>query len=295
MNETIEKFIEYLRDVKKTSENTRISYRRDLRKLEQFLKGQGICEAEEIRAAHLQAYVHSLEEQDFKAATVSRHIASIKAFYHFLYEAQMVEEDISKVLSAPKIEKKLPEIMTVEEMQRLLAQPDGDSPKKLRDKAMLELMYATGMRVTELITLKLSDINLQMGYLFCHEGNRERMVRFGQKAMIALLRYLHMGRKELVTDDTCQEVFVNCSGKAMSRQGFWKLIKYYVDKAGIDTEITPHTIRHSFAAHLVGNGADLRSVQEMMGHSDISTTQRYAEINRIHMREVYLKAHPSAR
>lgn len=295
MNETIEKFIEYLRDVKKTSENTRLSYRRDLRKLEQFLLGEGICETEDIQAAHLQAYVHSLEEQNFKAATVSRHIASIKAFYHFLYEEHLVKEDISNELSAPKIEKKLPEIMTVEEAERLLAQPAGDSPKELRDKAMLELLYATGMRVTELITLQLSDINLQMGYLVCHEGSRERMVPFGQKAMIALLRYLHMGRAELVTDDACQEVFVNCSGKAMSRQGFWKLIKYYVDKAGIDTEITPHTIRHSFAAHLVENGADLRSVQEMMGHSDISTTQIYAEISRTRMREVYLKAHPRAR
>lgn len=295
MQKTIDAFMEYLHSVKITSENTRLSYKRDLQKLENFLESEGICNVTGIQPEHLKEYVQSLEQQKLKATTVSRHIASIKAFYHYLYEEHIVAEDISDRLTAPRIEKKPPVILTVEEAERLLEQPDNDTPKGLRDRAMLELLYATGMRVTELITLKLSDINLQMGYIVCRDGHKERIVPFGQKAMLSLLRYLHVGRESLLGDNNCQEVFVNCSGKAMSRQGFWKLIKYYGEKAGIQTELTPHTIRHSFAVHLVENGADLKSVQEMMGHSDISSTQIYAEIGRNRMREIYVKAHPRAR
>lgn len=280
MKEKIDIFIEYLRSVKKTSENTWLSYRRDLLKLEKYLVEGGIHNVSEIQPEHLKEYVSGLERQNFKAATISRHIASIKAFYHFLCVEGVVETDISEELTAPKIEKKLPEIMTRKDAEHLLEQPDCETAKGLRDKAMLELLYATGIRVTELITLKLSDVNLQMGYIICRDSGKERKVPFGQKTMVALLQYLHMGREQLLDGNNCEEIFVNCNGKAMSRQGFWKLIKYYSEKAGIQTEITPHTFRHSFAAHLVEKGTDLKSVQEIMGHSDISTTQLYTKILR---------------
>lgn len=295
MKETIGEFITYLDATKKKSENTKQSYRRDLMKLVQFLDEMGVRKVTDIQAEHLQAYVDYLEEKAFKAATISRHIASMKAFYNFLCDIRMVSVNIADKLTAPKVEKKLPEIMSVDEVEKLLAQPDEESVKGMRDKAMLELLYATGMRVTELITLKIADINLQMGYIVCRDAGRERIVPFGQKAMMALLRYLHVGRMVLIGENTCKEVFVNCNGQAMSRQGFWKIIKQYAADAGIESEITPHMFRHSFGAHLVENGADLKSVQEMMGHADISTTQIYAQISVNRMRDMYAKAHPRCR
>ena len=180
----------------------------------------------------------------------------------------------------------------MEEVIKLLEQPSGNSPKEIRDKAMLELLYATGIRVTELITLKLTDINLQMGFIICRDAAKERVVPFGKEARNALIRYLDGTREKMMEDPACEYLFANCSGQPMSRQGFWKLIKHYAKKAGITADITPHTLRHSFAAHLVENGADLRSVQEMLGHSDISTTQIYANMNHNRIREVYAKAHP---
>lgn len=292
MDKAIDAFISYLHNIKRTSDNTEMSYRRDLNKMKKFMETQGIADVAEIRSEDLLAFVSDLESQQFKAATISRNIASIKAFYHFLYKEHLVAGDMAKELHAPRIEKKLPEIMTMEEAVSLLEQPSGDTPKELRDRAMLELLYATGIRVTELITLKLTDVNMQMGFIICRDGNKERMIPFGNKARIALAGYLETGREALVHDLDTDVVFVNCSGQPMSRQGFWKLIKYYARQAGIQTEITPHTLRHSFAAHLVENGADLRSVQEMLGHSDISTTQVYAALNNNHLREVYAKAHP---
>lgn len=292
MEKAIDAFISYLHNVKRTSENTEMSYRRDLNKLRGFLSERGIEEVSAIGEEELLLFVKELEEKQFKAATISRHIASIKAFYHFLCKEQLVSEDIAQNLHAPKIEKKLPEIMTMDEAANLLEQPAGDSPKELRDKAMLELLYATGIRVTELITLKLTDINLKLGYIVCRDGSRERMIPFGNKARTALQHYLEAGREALLQDHETDVLFVNCSGQPMSRQGFWKLIKAYARQAGIQSEITPHTLRHSFAAHLVENGADLRSVQEMMGHSDISTTQIYVTLTQNHLREVYAKSHP---
>ena len=179
----------------------------------------------------------------------------------------------------------------MDEVVRLLEQPAGDTPKEIRDKAMLELLYATGIRVTELITLKTADVNLQMGFIICKDSNKERVIPFGNAAKSALIRYLE-GTRAMISDPDSEYLFANCSGQPMSRQGFWKLIKYYAKKAGIVEDITPHTLRHSFAAHLVENGADLRSVQEMLGHSDISTTQIYAQMNHSRIKEVYAKAHP---
>ncbi len=292
MEALIDGFIVYLHNVKNTSENTILSYRRDLKKWKSYMEELGLNSIQEVKAEHLERFVQYLEVKHFKAATISRNIASIKAFYHYLFKEKIVEEDISDVLHAPKVEKKLPEIMTMEEAVRLVEQPSGDKPKELRDRAMLELLYATGIRVTELIKLKLSDVNLQMGYLICRDDTKERMIPFGNKAKNALFRYLEKGRAAMLLEYEAEELFVNCSGQPMSRQGFWKLIKYYAKRAGIEAEITPHTLRHSFAAHLVENGADLRSVQEMLGHSDIATTQIYASVTQNHLREVYAKSHP---
>lgn len=269
-----------------------MSYRRDLKKVRHFMEEKGIHEVSEVTTEDLKAYVSYLEELNFKAATVSRNIASIKAFYQYMYKEKMVNEDISGVLKAPKIEKKIPEILSMEEVIRLLEQPSGNSPKEIRDKAMFELLYATGIRVTELITLKLSDLNLQMGFIICRDSNKERMIPFGAESRKALIRYIEQARGSMIDNPSSEYLFANCSGQPMSRQGFWKLIKFYTKKAGITSDITPHTLRHSFAAHLVENGADLKSVQEMLGHSDISTTQMYANMNHNRIREVYAKAHP---
>ena len=292
MQKEIDAFISYLHNVKKTSTNTELSYQRDLKKFVVFLEKRNISTLKEVKEDDLSAYMEYMVTEDFKPATISRNVASIKALFHFLAYEGMVDEDISGVLKAPKIEKKAPEIMTMTEVNTLLEQPKGDTPKEIRDKAMLELLYATGIRVSELITLKGEDLNLQMNYIICHHGNKDRIIPFGLKARNALLRYLENSREALVMNNKADELFVNCSGVPMSRQGFWKLIKYYSRKAGITTDITPHTLRHSFAAHLVENGADLKSVQEMLGHSDISTTQIYANMSHSHIREVYNRAHP---
>lgn len=292
MEQHIEAFIMYLHNVKKTSENTTLSYRRDLLKWKDYADTQGIKSVREVTKENLQEFVDHLQVQGFKAATISRNIAALKAFYHYLFKEKLVEEDISDCIHAPKVEKKMPEIISMEEAVRLVEQPSAETPKELRDRAMLELLYATGIRVTELVNLKLSDVNLQMGLLTCKDGNKKRLIPFGNKAKTALMKYLDKGREAMLLEYEAEELFVNCSGQAMSRQGFWKLIKSYAKRAGIEADITPHTLRHSFAAHLVENGADLRSVQEMMGHSDIATTQIYATLTGNHLREVYAKTHP---
>lgn len=292
MEKEIDAFMSYLHNVRKMAENTRLSYQRDLNKLQHFLHNLGVDRVEDISQTNLNSYILYLEKNHFAPATISRNIASVKAFFHFLFREHLVTEDISEALRAPKVEKKMPEILTVSEVDRLLAQPCGDSPKELRDKAMLELLYATGIRVSELVSLKISDLNLKMGFVMCRDNDKERVIPFGNTARNALIAYLEKARDTMIWNEEEDTLFVNCSGQPMSRQGFWKLLKTYAAKAGIAAEITPHTLRHSFAAHLVENGADLRSVQEMLGHSDISTTQIYASRNHNRIREVYAKAHP---
>lgn len=292
MEKEIAAFISYLHNVKNTSMNTEMSYKRDLEKVQNFMASHNIYEVTAVSSENLSDYVRYLEGNNFAAATVSRNIASLKAFYHFMMQEGMVQEDLSEQLKAPKIEKKVPEIMSPDEVVRLLEQPSGKTPKEIRDKAMLELLYATGIRVTELISLKVTDVNMQIGVILCRDRNKERIIPFGAAARNALSVYLGGTRDAMLENKSSDVLFVNCSGQPMSRQGFWKLIKYYAKKADIKADITPHTLRHSFAAHLVENGADLRSVQEMLGHSDISTTQIYANLNHSHIREVYAKAHP---
>ena len=292
MEKEITAFISYLHDIKKTSDNTEMSYRRDLEKMYHFMLQKGISNVAAITPEDLASYIKYLEDNHFAAATISRNVASIKAFYHFLMQEGIVSKDAAEKLKSPKIEKKMPGILSPDEVVRLLEQPSGNSPKEIRDKAMLELLYATGIRVTELITLKMSDLNMKMGVLICKDSNKERLIPFGNAAKSALERYLKDAREAMLEDKSSEVLFANCSGKPMSRQGFWKLIKYYANKADIKSDITPQTLRHSFAAHLVENGADLKSVQEMLGHSDISTTQIYANLNYNHIKDVYAKAHP---
>ena len=292
MNDYIEDFITYIHNTKGSSNNTEMSYRRDLRKMNDYFAKKNIRDLSAISESDLSDYVKHLEKQKYSAATVSRNIASVKALCHFLVLKKKMAVDVSTGLKAPKIEKKLPTIMSNAEVNKLLMQPSGSSMKEIRDKAMLELLYATGIRVSELISLRTSDVNMQMSCIVCRDLHKERMIPFGHKAKKALSKYLSEVRDNMVNEKQSEILFVNCSGEPMSRQGFWKLIKFYTNKAGITDDITPHTLRHSFAAHLVENGADLKSVQEMLGHSDISTTQIYANINQKHIREVYNKAHP---
>lgn len=292
MEQDILGFISYLHNIKKMSNNTEMSYRRDLGKLQKYLETQDILCVANITDVSLQSYVQDMENGGFAAATVSRNIASIKAFFHYLVKEGQVPIDVSEGLKAPKIIKKMPEVLSTDEVVHLLEQPKGDSPKEIRDKAMLELLYATGIRVTELISLQVTDLNMTMGYIVCKDPHKERVIPFGAAAKQALGNYLLQSRDVMIENKKENALFVNCAGLPMSRQGFWKLIKYYAKKAGIEADITPHTLRHSFAAHLVENGADLRAVQEMLGHSDISTTQIYANMNHNHIREVYAKAHP---
>ncbi|WP_302152726.1 site-specific tyrosine recombinase XerD [Eubacterium ventriosum] len=295
MQNIIEEFILQLHTKKDTSSNTEISYKRDLTKFFEYLNICSIEEIKNITKHDLEGYIKHLSDIGRATTTISRNVASIKAFFAYLYDEEIMKSNPSVGLKAPKIIKKAPEILTVSQVDALLEQPSKNSPKELRDKAMLELLYATGMRVTELITLKMDDVNLAQEYVVCHDRKKERIVPFGSDAKKALVRYITDGREYLLGDNEDSVImFPNCQGGAMSRQGFWKLIKTYGKKAGIETELTPHTLRHSFASHLVENGADLKSVQEMLGHSDISTTQIYMTSGNKRVREVYAKAHPKA-
>lgn len=292
MENAIQNFINYLHNVKKTSYNTEVSYERDLRKAAAYFEKQGVTEAAQLSETNLNSYMLYLEREKFAPSTVSRSVAALRMFCQYLVREHIIEEDPSGNLKPPKVEKKMPEIMTVEEVDLLLKQPDTDTKKGIRDKAMLELLYATGIRVSELIHLRCSDVNLAMSYITCQEQGKERIIPFGNTAKRAVQKYCSQAREELLKGHDCEYLFTNCSGKPMSRQGFWKVLKGYANSAGITADITPHTLRHSFATHLLQNGADLRSVQEMLGHSDIATTQMYLNMGIHKMRDVYAKAHP---
>ncbi|MCR4813331.1 MAG: site-specific tyrosine recombinase XerD [Lachnospiraceae bacterium] len=293
MEQQIDALIEFMHEKKNTSKNTELSYRRDLKKLADFLqKDLGKNSFSEVTKEDLEQYIAHMFELNAAPTSVSRSIASAKALFSYLLETGEVKEDIAANLKSPKIEKKEPAILSKKDVMKLLEQPSGNSPKQIRDKAMLELLYATGIRVSELINLKTTDLNLSMSFIVCHDTHKERIIPFGTKAKEALMAYLSGAREAMLEDKNSEILFANCSGEAMSRQGFWKIIKYYAKKAGIEEDITPHTLRHSFAAHLVENGADLKSVQEMLGHSDISTTQVYLNMTQNRLREVYNKTHP---
>ena len=292
MEHLINEFMEYLQNEKNISGNTELSYRRDLKKMAAYFDQAGVQKMEEVTEADLKVYLGEMRKEKFAPATISRNIASIRAFFHYLLKKGIIREDPSEYLKAPKIQKKTPEFLTVEEVDRLLRQPSSETGKGIRDKAMLELLYATGMRVSELLNLQTEDINLSFGYVICHDSEKERVLPIGNVSRDALVRYMDKARKIFVKDTKETALFTNCSGKAMSRQGFWKVLKGYAEAAGIHRDITPHTLRHSFAVHMLQNGADIKSVQEMLGHSDISSTQVYLGLDPVKMRDVYMKAHP---
>ena len=294
MEQRIVDFTDYLRNEKKSSENTVLSYARDLKGFSRFMKESGVFDPAKVNRTNVMAYVYELQKQNKAGATVSRNIASIRSFFQFLQRKGLVTENPAADLELPKVEKKVPEILSLDKVELLLEQPSGDEDKEVRDKAMLELLYATGIRVTELISLKVDDINLPLEYIRCGSDAKSRIIPIGAQAKFSLRRYLEKVRENMVLRSDEEVLFVNCNGKPMTRQGFWKIIKAYAKKAGIEEDITPHMLRHSFAAHLIENGADLRSVQEMLGHSDISTTQIYTKLTNQKLKNVYAKAHPRA-
>ena len=293
MTEDIKDFVVYLREVKRTSANTEVSYQRDLLQMASYLREKGITEVSKVTRTSLNSYILHLEKEGKATTTISRVLASMKAFFHYELSCGRLRRDPAELIKAPRVEKKLPTILTVEEVNCLLAQPGGEAPKEIRDKAMLELLYATGIRVSELIHLKLEDVNLNVGFITCRDGVKERTVPFGKVARQSLMDYMERSRKVLLKGNESEWLFTNCSGKPMSRQGFWKIIKYYGEKAGIQADITPHTLRHSFAAHLLKSGADVHAVQAMLGHSDMATTQAYMAYSRAgEMRDAGAGAYP---
>ena len=293
MQSSIEEFLVYMENVRKVSQNTKQSYRRDLVKMINFMEKHGIEDVTAITVTNINAYILNLEKDGMSPATISRNIASMKAYFHYLLVNKQIDYEPIEFVKAPPVEKKAPHILSVEEVDRLLSQLSGNSPKAVRDKAMIELLYATGMRVSEMILLKVSDVNLDMEYVSCDgKGKKNRIVPFGRAAKDALTIYINDYRDNMVKGKDNDLLFVNCQGNPMSRQGFWKIIKGYGTKADIKTDITPHSIRHSFAAHMVANGADLKSVQELMGLSDISSTKVYADMSKKRLRSVYESTHP---
>jgi integrase/recombinase XerD len=296
MVKEVHDFIQYLKVERGLSRNTLESYERDLAQYVHFIQQQGITVWRETGRTQIMAYLNELKKIGRASATLSRTMVSLRAFYQFLLKERLMDTDPSLSLEAPKLEKKLPNVLSIEEIEILLEAPVTSQVNGSRDKAMLELLYATGIRVTELISLNLDDVNLQMGYIRCvGKAGKERMIPIGSMSARCLEAYIAGMRSRLLKQsESLEALFIGHLGTRMTRQGFWKIIKRYAQETRIMKPITPHTLRHSFAAHLLENGADLRSVQEMLGHTDISTTQIYAQVNKSKMKEVYNRTHPRA-
>ncbi|MGI6648397.1 MAG: site-specific tyrosine recombinase XerD [Bacillota bacterium] len=295
MHKTMENFIHYLAVERGLSPNTLDSYQQDLQQFYKYLQGVKVDSWQEVSQGDILGYVYSLQKKGRASTTISRHLAALKSFYHFLFSEGEVAKNPTKTLELPRLHKKLPQVLSVSEVDLLLSQPKLDNPAGIRDKAMLELLYATGLRVSEMVSLKLEDINLAGGYLRCFgKGSKERIVPLGKVARYCLEEYLVKSRGKLTQGRSEQSLFVNYHGKTMTRQGFWKIVKQYAKRARIEKPITPHILRHSFATHLLENGADLRSVQEMLGHADIATTQIYTHLTKSRLKQVYDSTHPRA-
>ncbi len=284
---------DFLKTEKCASANTVSSYLRDVRQFAAAMEGRGIGLLQTV-TRDVEDYANSLVKRGKSPATVTRSVASIKSFYACLIAKGYVDRNPAKGVSPVKVERKLPQVLTGREVELFLEQPECTDMKGYRDRAMLELLYATGIRVSELIDLDVDDLNLPGGVLKCFSKGKERVIPLYPKAIRALKEYIVDVRPQLVDSIDETALFVNMSGERMSRQGFWKLIKHYQEKAGIQKDITPHTLRHSFAAHLLENGADLKSIQEMLGHADISSTQIYTHLVGQKLKDVYKKAHPRA-
>jgi integrase/recombinase XerD len=294
MEALVQKFVNFLERDKRLSLNTLQSYRRDIEQYFNYLNEINLQNISSSNKTTIIAYLLYLQKKGRATSTISRNLASIRSFYQYISRNKLIDHDPTAELESPKVEKKLPQILSPEEVELLLDQPQCVDLKGYRDKAMLELLYATGIRVSELIQLNMDDLSLENAYIKCSKGARERMIPIGSIAIKALKEYIGKSRPMLIQSNEETALFVNINGGRLTRQGFWKIIKQYKNQAKINKDITPHTLRHSFAAHLLENGADLRSIQEMLGHSDISSTQIYAQIAKNRIKEVYKKTHPRA-
>lgn len=295
MLDYVDDFVYFMDTSKHKSNNTIQSYKRDVTKYINYLTSQGITDIKQTTKTTVLTYLLNLQNQGKAASTISRTLASLRSYYLYITNTGEKMANPTINLEVPHVERKLPQVLTAKEVDRLLNCPSTKDPKGIRDKAMLELLYATGIRVSELISLSLSDVNISLGFVKCASAKKERYIPIGNIAKTALINYIEKARPLMIAEDNTTDVlFVNCNGSMMSRQGFWKIIKQYGKQANITADITPHTLRHSFAAHLLENGADLKSIQEMLGHSDISSTQVYSHLMKSKIRDVYERAHPRA-
>lgn len=291
MDRLLDQFINYLRIERGLAKNTVESYSRDLLRFSKFLEDQGISPLG-VSRDQIAQYI-TLLGKDLAARSVARNLSAIKSFFRFLVSEGRIEDNPARLIETPRTSLRLPEVLTQEEIERLLSQPNGNVSRGKRDRGMLECLYATGLRVSELVNLKISDVNLEAGYVrTLGKGSKERLVPIGDTALEAIKDYLSDGRPDFTKGRVSPYVFLSSRCHPLSRQGFWKIIKKYGLKAGIKKRISPHSIRHSFATHLIGAGADLRSVQVMLGHEDISTTQIYTHVSREHLKKAHEKYHP---
>ena len=294
MERQLKYFFDFLENEKKLSENKLQSYRRDLKQFKRYLESYGL-RFDRVKKEDIEDYIKEMSEQEHKKpASISRSIASLRAFYQFVVKRKKMRDDPTKDIKAPKVEKRVPSVLTAEEVELLLEQPKDIDLKGIRDKAMLEFAYATGMRVTEIISLNIDDVNLEEGLVNCRTGNKQRNIPLGKMSLKALKEYIEEARDILIKSESEKALFVNINGGRLTRQGFWKIIKYYKEQAHISKEITPHVLRHSFATHLLQNGADIKAIQAMLGHSDISSTQVYMQFQDEGLKDIYRKAHPRA-
>lgn len=293
MEKQVKLFLEFLQNDKKASDNTLQSYRRDIVYFNKYVESNNLNYAK-IEEEDIKKYIEHLQEVGKKPSTISRSLASIRSFYQFLVKNKKVKQDPTSHIQSPKIEKRTPSVLTAQEVELLLDQPKDVDLKGTRDKAMLEFAYATGMRVTEIISLNIEDVKLDEGYVVCHSGSKQRNIPLGTLSLKALKEYIQEARPVLIRDESVKALFVNVNGQRLTRQGFWKIVKYYKEQAHITKDITPHVLRHSFATHLLQNGADLKAIQTMLGHSDISSTQVYMQFQDNGLKNVYKKAHPRA-
>ena len=293
MEKQIKNFLEFIKNDKKLSENTLQSYRRDIMQYYKYVETKKVNYAK-VTDSDIKEYLEYLKENNKKTSTISRNLASVRSFYQFLLRTKKVKRDPTEGIQSPKVEKKAPSILSSQEIELLLEQPKNVDLKGTRDKAMLEFAYATGMKVTEMISLDVESVNLEEGIVCCKSTGKERNIPLGSLSLKALKEYIEEARPIMVKEDSEKALFVNTNGKRLTRQGFWKIVKYYKEQAHISKEITPHVLRHSFATHLLQNGADLKAIQTMLGHSDISSTQVYMQFQDESLKNVYRKAHPRA-
>lgn len=294
MQELVDSFVLYMASAKESSYNTVVSYKRDILKYIEYLNNNGIDKLSKTDRMTVVTYLLQMKKSGKAAATVSRSLAAIRAFYSYIIASGENMKDPTANIIPPPADKKNPEFLTAAETERLMAQPDQTGIKGMRDKAMLELLYATGIKVSEIIELTVDDINLKQGFLRCRTSTHERVVPVGKAAVLAVKQYVDKARPKLAFDDGTKYLFLNRNGTKMSRQGFWKILKGYGSGAGIKKAITPYTIRHSFAMHLLQNGADLEAIRQLLGHNEIASTKVYSKIMDTRIKQVYEKAHPRA-